>query len=176
MRNLIAEIYYILNSFVMWIPVSFIRHTWMRINGLKLGKNAYLARNVEIRKPQNITIGDRSVINGRTLLDGRGGTLLIGSDVDIAQESIIWTESHDPHNEHHATIGSPVIIEDHVWIGCRSMVMPGISIKKGAVIAAGCIVTKDVAPMTIVGGIPAKCIGTRNNSLKYKLNHHPILK
>lgn len=176
MKNIISELYFLLNSFIMWIPITFIRHKWMKLNGLRLGKSAYLARNAEIRKPQNVSIGDRSVINGRVLLDGRGGKLNIGCDVDVAQESIIWTESHDPHNNSHATIGRPVTIEDHVWVGCRAMIMPGVTIKRGSVVAAGCIVTKDVGPQTIVAGIPSKVISTRSNSLEYKLCHHPFFK
>lgn len=176
LRETLSELYYLLNSFIMWIPLTCIRHGWMRLNGLHLGKRAYLARNVEIRKPKNVSIGDRSVINSWTLLDGRGGKLDIGSDVDVAQESVLWTESHNPHDNSHATIGFPVTIEDYVWIGSRAMIMPNVRIGRGSVVAAGCIVTKDVEAMTIVAGIPAKTISKRNNSLEYQLNHHPVFK
>ena len=114
------------------------------------------------------------MINRGVLLDGRGGTLTIQHCVDIAQETIIWTESHDPHSDWHETINKSVTILDHVWIGCRSMIMPGVVIGRGSVVAAGAIVTKDVGDKTIVAGIPAKRIGERKSNLLYTLHYHKI--
>ena len=67
-------------------------------------------------------------------------------------------------------VSSPVIIEDYVFIGPRSIILPGVKIGKGAVVAAGAVVSKDVAPYAIVGGVPAKIIGERKlKNLHYKL-------
>jgi maltose O-acetyltransferase len=55
------------------------------------------------------------------------------------------------------------------------MILPGVTIGEGAVVAAGAIVTKDVAPYTIVGGNPARVIGNRERGLKYQLNYRPFL-
>ncbi|HKJ67704.1 MAG TPA: DapH/DapD/GlmU-related protein [bacterium] len=54
----------------------------------------------------------------------------------------------------------PVIIEDRVWIGCRSIILKGVHIREGAVIAAGPVVTKDVPPQAIYGGVPVRQLGT----------------
>lgn len=167
-RHIVSELFYLTNKFLMWIPITCIRKLWIYIIGCNIGKNVYIARCVEIRKPKNIIIGDGSIINSKVLLDGRGGLLSIGKNVDIAQEVIIWTESHDPHSDYHVTLDAPVTIEDYAWIGCRSMIMPGLIIGRGSVVAACSVVTKNVEEMAIVAGVPAKKKGLRRSKLKYK--------
>ena len=163
----------IVSECIMWIPLHFVRY-WYRKAFLKsLGKGASILRNVEIKKPENVSIGPDSVINSRVLLDGRGGMLRIGASVDIAREAIIWTLEHDIRSETYKAVGGDVTIEDHVWIGCRAIVLPGVRIGRGAVIGCSAVVTKDVPPMAVMGGVPAKQIGVRTNCLQYKLNFKP---
>lgn len=157
----------------MWIPSLYVRRTLLKIFLSEFGKSNYIARNVDIRHPHNIKIGSNNVINKHVVLDGRG-SLVIGSNVDIAQDAMIWTEQHDPDDDQHNSLDAPVIIEDYVWIASRTTILPGITIKKGAVVATGAVVTKDVPSMKVVAGVPAKVISERKNSLNYKLNFHPI--
>jgi len=131
---------------------------------------------IEFRSPKNISIGNNSVINKKVLLDGRGGQLIVGNNVDIAQETNIWTLEHDVHSDSHSTTDGDIIIEDYVWIASRATILPGVTIGKGAVVASNAVVTKDVPPMTIVGGIPAEEIGTRKSKLEYNLNYQPWFK
>jgi len=56
----------------------------------------------------------------------------------------------------------PVVIEDHVWIGMRAIILPGVRIGRGAVVAVGAVVTRDVEPLTVVAGVPARVIGSRD--------------
>ena len=133
-------------------------------------------RDINILFPSNIIIGNNSVINSKVLLDGRGGNIIIGNNVDIAREVNIWTLEHDPHDDYHRTKGGNVIIEDYVWIASRVTILPNVKIGKGAVIASGAVVTKDVPSMAIVGGVPAKVIGTRKSKLKYELNYKPLFR
>ena len=65
------------------------------------------------------------------------------------------------------------MIEDYVWVATRATVLPGVTIGEGAVVAAGAVVTKDVEPYTIVGGVPARSIGVRNRALSYTQNFQP---
>lgn len=67
-------------------------------------------------------------------------------------------------------------MSDYVWIGARATIMPGVTIGRGAVIATGAVVTKDVPEMAIVAGIPARVIGQRRSALKYTLNYSPFFK
>jgi len=173
-RGKIAYLEQILfNDVITHIPVRWIRVMFFRSLVQKCGNGIGLLRGIEVRQGKNITVGDRAVINKRVLLDGRGGPLVIGEDVDIAQDTSIWTLEHDVNSSTHATIGGEVIIEDHVWIASRSTILPGIRIGRGAVVASCSVVTKDVPEMAIVGGVPAKVIGRRDNPLTYRLNHMP---
>lgn len=125
-------------------------------------------RIIDLRSPYRISIGKYCNINKRVVLDGRGG-LTIGNCVDIAQEVNIWTEQHDYNSSTFEAVVSPVIVKDFVWIASRATILPGVTIGKGAVVACGSIVTKDVPDYTVVAGIPAKVIGKRTQELKYKL-------
>ena len=119
--------------------------------------------------PRNIVIGDDSILGEGIVLDGRA-QLTIGNHVDIASGVMIYNSEHDTENEYFQAENKPVIIEDYVFIGPRAIILPGIKIGKGAIVAAGAVVTKEVAPYAIVGGVPAKIIGERKNkNLNYKL-------
>jgi len=173
LREFSFGLWIIITSVVMWIPFHFIRYIYLRIFLKNLGKNSTILRNVKIIKPKNISIGHNSIVNNNVLLDGRGGELIIGNNVDIAQEVNIWTLEHDVNDEHHSTIGGKVIIEDYVWVATRVTILPNVTIGRGSVIASGAVVTKDVQKLTIVGGVPAKVIGIRDNKLNYSLYYRP---
>lgn len=122
-----------------------------------------ILRGVRFRYRRHLQLGINSVINGGCTLDTRGGAIRIGNYVDIAPEVNIWTLEHDPHDVGHDTRGGEVTIEDYVWIANRAIVLPGVTLGRGAIVAAGAVVTASVAPMTIVAGVPARPIGLRAN-------------
>lgn len=167
---------FIIRNWMMNFPSHRFRKWIIKTKFKKVGKQTNFLMGLEFRKPKNISIGDNCVINKNVLLDGRGGVLQIGNNVDIAQETNIWTLEHDVHSDYHKDTGGDVIIEDFVWIASRVTILPGVTIGKGAVIASNSIVTKDVEPMAIVGGIPAKPIGKRTSKLLYSLNYKPWFK
>ena len=164
---------YILRRWVSCIPFHLIRLQVYRLSGLKFGKKCSILMGCELRYPYKIILGDHCVINRDVLLDGRGGPLTIGNNVDIAQEVVIWTLGHDIHDDFHRDKGAPVTIEDYAWIGHRAIIMPGVTIGHGAVVAAGAVVTKNVPAMSIVAGVPAKVIGQRQSALSYTKFHRP---
>ena len=164
---------YFFNHVIMAIPFHFIRLFFLRLRLGKLGTRCSFLLYCEVRKPAQVFIGDRCVFNRRVLLDGRGGNLVIGNNVDVAQEAVIWTLGHDIHDDLHRDKGAPVTIEDYVWIGHRAIIMPGVTIGRGAVVAAGAVVTKSVPAMSIVAGVPAKVIGQRQSALSYTKFHRP---
>jgi acetyltransferase-like isoleucine patch superfamily enzyme len=174
LRNNAATVWYFLQSQVlMHLPFGIVRSLAAKCLFRKLGRHVYFGFGCSFVKAANIEIGNRSFINSGAHLDGRGGLLRIGSNVDIAQHVTIWTLDHDPHDDFHRSRGRDVIIEDYVWIASRVTILPGVTIGRGAVVATGSVVAKDVAPMAIVGGIPAKSIGVRRSGLKYTLTYRP---
>ena len=169
MKNFISGLLSYLTSIVMYIPFHVVRQLWLKLLLKDLGKHSEICINVDVRSPQRITIGSYSTINKNVVLDGRGGLLIIGNSVDIAQDSRIWTLQHDYNAPDYDVKGGNVIIEDYVWIASGVTILPNLKIGEGAVVATGAVVTKDVKPYTIVAGIPARKIGDRSTNLKYKL-------
>jgi len=168
---------YFFNHFITKVPFYSIRIALMR-NYMRVGSKTNIMNNVIIyNKSTNkdqIQIGNNCVINRDCLLDGRKGKIIIGNNVDIARGTWIFTMEHDPHDDYHIDKAGDVIIEDYVWIASRVTILPGVKIARGALVATGAVVTKDVPEMMIVGGVPAKVIGERKSKLKYTLNHFPF--
>jgi len=121
--------------------------------------------NVTIWFPEGVSIGSGSMVGENCFLDGFSG-LTIGRNVLIAHNASLIAEDHGfatrkiPIRRQPKTIG-PVVVGDDVWIGCGARVLKGVTIGDGAIIAAGAVVTKDVAPYAIVGGIPARVLAMR---------------
>lgn len=161
------------NVWTSHIPSRWIRRFWLRriMGGFEEG--AFLCMHVTLMEPWNIFIGPRSNVGPNCILDGRSSALQIGEDVGISAHAHIWTLEHDVNSDTLETKSGPVTIEDHVWISSRATILPGVTIGRGAVVAAGAVVTKDVPSMAIVGGVPAKIIGQRTGSLAYKFDYCP---
>jgi putative colanic acid biosynthesis acetyltransferase WcaF len=81
---------------------------------------------------------------------------------------MIYTLQHDTDSPEFAVVGGPVVIEDYVYVGPRVIILPNVRIGRGAVIAAGAVVTKDIPPYAIVGGVPARFIRERTHELHYR--------
>lgn len=153
-------IWIICNDFLSHFPSKRVRRWGLKMLGMKISKNVRFYQGFHIRSVQNISIGEGSSVGPKVLLDGRKG-LVIGKNVTIAYEAIIWTLNHDYNDIHFCGKGAPVTIQDFAWICSRSVILPGITIGEGAVVASGAIVTKDVPPYSVVAGILAKVIGHR---------------
>lgn len=133
---------------------------------LKLKKGAVLYSGFTIRKPNKISIGKGTVVGYNCELDGRMG-LTIGENVNISSDVKIYTLQHDYNSSDFRAVGAQVIVKDYVWVSVCAIILPGVTIGKGAVIAAGAVVTKNVEPFAIMGGVPAKKIGERIKDLNY---------
>ena len=153
-------IWWMTNTFICHFPSKHVRIWWLKLMGLKVHGHIMLMEGFHIRNPKGITIENGVSIGPKVLLDGRKG-LTIGNSVVIAYEAIIWTLNHDYNDINFKGKGAPVSIGDYAWICSRSIVLPGIKIGKGAIVASGAIVTKDVPDYAIVAGVPAKVVGQR---------------
>ena len=163
------------NDLIGRIPSRTLRRLFLRAWLRELAPGAGVQLRCRFLNGRKVTLGPRTVINFGCLLDGRHYPLVTGCDVSIGPEAAILTLGHDPQSPDFTTRGGPVTIGDHAWIGYRAMVLPGVTIGAGAVVAAGAVVTKDVAAYTIVGGNPAREIGTRREALAYRLAYQPWL-
>lgn len=155
---------------VGYLPSHHLRRFFYRLAGVKIGAGSTIHMMARIYDPRHISIGSDTIIGEKATLDGRKqlpnsrGGLEIGSHVDIASDVMIWTSEHDLSDPTMRAIEEKVAIGDYVFIGPRAILLPGVKIGRGAVIAAGAVVTKDVPERAIAAGIPAKVIGERPES------------
>ena len=151
-------------------PSHRVRNACYRASGMTLPDSSSIHWRAEFYAPERIVVGEHVIIGDSAFLDGRSG-LTIGDNVNLGSHVSIYTREHDVNSPTFAETGGPVTIGDRAWVSSHSVVLPGITIGEGAVVAAGAIVTKDVPPYTIVGGNPAKPIGARNRDLTYELGY-----
>ncbi len=124
-------------------------------------------------------MGARTIISP-SVIEGRLAQLAIGDDCAIGRVKIqlhaavtigdcvvindgceLLTGTHDVNSAHWELIAKPITVEDYAWIATGAMLLPGVTVGRGAVVAAGAVVTKSVPPLEIVGGNPARPIGRR---------------
>ncbi len=148
------------NSFLYNFPSKRFRNYMLRKMGMTFQGDARIYAGFHIRNPRGIVLGNGVSIGPKVLLDGRKG-LTIEEGAVIGYGAIIWTLNHDYNDIHFCGKGAPVTIGRRAWICSNSIILPGITIGEGAVVASGAVVTHDVKPFTIVGGVPAKVIGKR---------------
>ncbi|MDO8487540.1 MAG: acyltransferase [Candidatus Curtissbacteria bacterium] len=144
------------------VPSHLLRKLIFQSAGIKIGKKSYVHMGVRFYLPSGVTIGDGTIVGDHCFLDGRA-PLKIGHHVDIASQVLIYNSEHDVNSEGFDPIEESVEIGDYVFIGPRAVILPGVKIGRGAVVAAGAVVTQNVKDFEIVGGVPAKVIGERKN-------------
>jgi maltose O-acetyltransferase len=154
---------------VGYFPFHHLRRLIYRLAGMKIGHSSSIHMFANFYQPNNITIGKDTVIGIGSFIDGRE-KVSIGDHVDIASEVMIYNSHHDIDSEDFGPVSAPVTIKDYVFIGPRAIILPGVTLEKGAVVGAGAVVTKDVGALTIVGGVPASPIRRRKlKKLTYKV-------
>lgn len=166
---------YVYNHWLTNVPSRLIRSMYLSLWLASLPKDAGIQMGCRFLNGRKIHLGERNVINFGTLLDGRRYPIRVGNDVSIGPEAAILTLGHDPQSPDFADRGGEVVIGDQVWICFRSIILPGVTIGEGAVVAAGAIVSRDVEPYSIVAGSPAKPVGTRTKNLRYRCEFAPWL-
>src|SRR3989338_9442275 len=168
-KNILLEIEVFLLHLVGHIPLHHLRRFFYRIAGIKIGRGSSIHMGTRFYDPVNISIGEDTIIGEDAVLDGRD-KLVIGNHVAVATGAMFLNSQHEINDEFFSPSISPIAVEDYVFIGPRVIVQPGVRIGRGAIVAAGAVVTKDVPPFAVVGGVPAKTIGERKlKDLHYKL-------
>ncbi len=141
-------------------PTNLLRIAWLKLFGAELQWNHIIYPSAKIFAPWNLSITTGSVIGPRVEIYNKAPVSL-GTGVVISQDTFVCTASHDVSSPTLALVTRPIVIEDNVWIGARSIVLPGVTLHKASVVGAGAVVTKDVAEWNVVGGNPARIIKKR---------------
>ena len=172
---------YATNHIINHIPSYTIRYAWYRkVLGWCIGPNVTILLGLHVQMAglrssgQKVRIGKNTVINYNCLVHVTGG-LVIGENVSISPGAWLVSGSHDINDPNHESIYRPIVIGDYAFIGMRATVLGGVTIGEGAVVMAGAMVTRDVPPFTVVGGVPAKFIAQRElRNPSYQLDFHPL--
>lgn len=129
-----------------------------------VGKKTVFDSGVQIYNPQNITIGESCTINFGVILQSCGqGKIFIGNNVIISYNSLLLTGGLDLEKfpDYKSHIVKDIFLEDNIWIGAGSIILPGVKIGSNSIVAAGSVVTKEVPSNVTVAGVPAKVIKNR---------------
>ncbi len=131
---------------------------------IMLGAKCYLGPSCKVyaSKTSLIKIGSNITVNSNVMINARGkGLINIGNNVLIGPNVVIRSNNHSYRNsieliKEQGMEDGEIIIKNNVWIGSNCVILPNCTIGEGSIVAAGAVVTKDVKPNTIVGGVPAK--------------------
>jgi maltose O-acetyltransferase len=156
----------------------------LRALGIRIGARSLIMGPLDLTGAGTgvgrLSIGEDTFITGPLHVD-LGGSVRIGNWVRIGHHVVLLTQNHEigpPEFRCGSTVMSPIDIGDGVWIASRVTILPGVSVGKGAVVAAGAVVTRNVAPHTFVAGVPAKFVKNLevggSNGLEDR-GHRPLL-
>lgn len=144
--------------------------TYRYLNQIRIGNDSSIGLDFKMINSDGILIGNNTAINSGCFFDGRG-KITIENNVNIGKYVHIYTGTHDYNSPFFSYFTKPVFIKKNSWIASDVVILPGVTIGEGAVVAAGAVVTKNVEPYILVGGNPAKFIKKRNRKINYKTRY-----
>ncbi|WP_058301360.1 acyltransferase [Gorillibacterium timonense] len=162
------------NVVINKIPSRHLRKWFYKMLGAKVGKNSVICRRADVLFPKGLCLANNVNIGWFVDLDARGG-IYVDHNTNISSHIKLITGSHDVDDPQYTASFKPIIIGHHCWIGTGAIVLQGVTIGDGVVVAAGAVVTKDIPPFEVWGGVPAKFIRKRNNDISYEVQGAPIL-
>jgi len=162
------------NRVIGQLPGHALRRAYYRYAlGWEIGERTSIHHGLKVFGGRGrVKIGRRSTLQMDCLIVGAGmDDLTIGDDVAIAYRACLVMGSHDMFSPSFDGITGPITIENHVFVGSGAIVLLGVTLGEGAVVTAGSVVTKSVAPYTIVRGNPAQVVARRPKNLAYTAEH-----
>ena len=165
-----AELLY--NRVVAHVPITQLRVGYLRAIGADIGPHTYLFAGTEVIRADHLRIAGNCHVGRFCQLDARGG-ITIGTNVVIASHTLLITADHGIDDPTFDGRLAPITVGDRAWLASRVTVTKGVEIGEGAVVAAGSVVTRAVAPWTVVAGVPAKPVGERSRHQTYEIDTGP---
>lgn len=168
-RRSLIVLFEVLSACVFALPRGFFfgwfKKYFLKLQGAVVGNHITFYPGIRLSPGRNLILGNKVDLAWGVLITTRGG-VEIGDRTLIGYNTQIFSANHAVPGKRRKVFNAghmfgPVVIGPDVWIGAGCIILPGVTIGEGAVIAAGAVVTKDVAPFTVVGGIPAKLIKKR---------------
>ena len=156
-------LWYYLGSFLLrsrCLPFSDLKTACLRLFGATVGKGVVIKPGVRVKYPWRLGIGDHSWIGEDVWIDNLDW-VRIGENVCISQGVYLCTGSHDWSDPKFGLKIEPIVIEDQSWLAAKSIVGPGVTIRRGAVLTLGGVATKSLDPMKVYAGNPAQLVRER---------------
>jgi maltose O-acetyltransferase len=136
-----------------------LRGAGLRCLGVHIGRHTTIGRHLLLASSR-LEVGDRVFVNAGVIVDNKA-SVIIEDDAAIGPGALITTAGHDmssPRRRQGPVEPAPVHIGRGAWIGARAVVLPGVTVGEGSVVAAGAVVTRDCKPHTVYAGVPARPI------------------
>lgn len=157
-------LWYFVNALLVrasWNPFMGLKIALLKTFGAKIGKGLVIKNNVCIKFPWKVTIGDHVWLGEYCWIDNLD-EVTIGNNVCISQGALLLTGNHDYTLESFDYRNAPIVIEEGVWIGAKSVVCPGVTVGSHAILTVGSVATKNMEVYGIYQGNPAQLIRKRN--------------
>lgn len=135
-------------------PFSGFKAFLLRLFGAKIGRGVVIKPNVNVKYPWNLEIGDHSWLGENAWIDNLAA-VRIGSNCCISQGGFLLTGNHDFTKTSFDLIVKPIVLEDGAWVGAKSIVCPGVTLKSHAILTVGSVATHDLDAWSIYQGNPA---------------------
>ncbi|MEA5619740.1 WcaF family extracellular polysaccharide biosynthesis acetyltransferase [Cronbergia sp. UHCC 0137] len=143
-----------------WLPVSSLKVWILRIFGAKVGNGVRIKTGVKVKFPWRLSIGDFVWIGENTWIDNLAPVVL-ENHVCLSQGVYLCTGNHDWTHPDFKLTPTPIHIQEGSWIGAKSVIGPGVTIGKGAVLALSSVTGRSLEPMMIYAGNPAQSVKKR---------------
>ena len=141
-------------------PLNPWRLLWLRLFGATIRGRPFVHQRARIQMPWHLTLHDRACLGDRATAYALA-EIVLGEGATAAQEVYLCTGTHQFSDPLLPLQTAPITLAPHAFVGLRAIVLPGINVGAGAVVGAGSVVTREVAPLTVVAGNPARKIGER---------------
>ena len=165
--NLILRILWFLVSLIFFtsscLPFTVIKVFILRIFGAKIGKSVVIKPSVNIKYPWKLSLANHVWIGENVWIDNLDN-VVIGNNVCISQGAFLLCGNHNYKKDSFDLITKPIIVEDGVWIGAKSTVLPGVTAKSHSILSAGSVTSKNLEPYSIYRGNPAEKVSIRTIS------------